>query len=115
MGADSMTVVYGLRFFLAHDDERLEDAVLAPYEYETEPRIVRAREAGLDYWWSRDADGGRYHLLIGRMLARLGAEYDLHASLTDTALSRCRDDVRRRLDRAGFDGEASLHLQVALH
>jgi hypothetical protein len=109
-----MTVVYGLRYRVVDDDEHLEDEELEPYELETEPRMVRARQAGLDCWWGRDCDGGAYYLLIGKILVRVGAEHDLHAQLTDAALARCREDVRRRLADAGFPGEASLHLQAWL-
>ncbi len=115
MGADSVTVVYGLRYRVAVDDEHLDDAVLEPYELGTDPRMVRARAAGLESWWGRDCDGGQWSLLIGRVVARLGAEHRLHAELTDAAWAGCRDDVRQRLAAAGFQGEASLHFQAHLH
>lgn len=115
MGADSVTVVYGLRYHVAADDQYLEDATLEPYELETDPRMVRAREAGLDSWWGRDCDGGQWFLLVGRVLAHLGAEHRLEAEFADATLASHREDVQRRLAAAGLRGEASLHLQAHLH
>lgn len=115
MGADSVIVVYGLRYHVATDDQHLDDATLEPYERETDPRMVRAREAGLDSWWGRDCDGGQWYLLVGRVLSHLGAEHGLRDEFTDAALAAHREDVRQRLAAAGLRGEASLHLQAHLH
>ena len=72
------------------------------------------RTAGLDVWWAHDGDGGEDSLLVGRLMARLGAEADQHTASSDEALDAARRAVRGRWAAASLDAAATLHLRASL-
>ena len=110
MGADSMVVVYGLRYSLGLDGE-VDDASLEPFETKEDPRIRAASRAGLETWFGKVADGGEYFLLVGTILGSFGAEGLERAQFTIDELGRVATSTQDGLRQAALEGTPMLHVQ----
>ncbi len=110
MGADSFVGWYGVRYPIDVQSGDF-DAIVEPFEAETDPRMVAAAAVGLDALWDRDTDGGQYFLLIGTELGELGAEHASEVRVPDAELAEHQARTRALLEQAALPGEPALHLQ----
>ena len=107
MGADSFLGFFGIKIALDPDDEETLDAV----GDDTDPRCVRAKQAGLQTHSGRMTDGEDYFLYIGKHLASLGLEHDFHVELTSEQIAELQISVRKKLVEAGFSEKPAFHFQ----
>lgn len=99
MGAPLAIVVFGVRIAFGDDFEGMEDLELRRHAW-----IKRARDAGLEHWWSRVDDGGpeAHAFYIGDIVAKVGPEnLPLESLAPDELVARCRQ-VGLRLVKAGL-------------
>lgn len=107
MGADSTLIFYGIRFeVLPEETEGLE--------LKTDSRLLRARDAHLEYWWGNfavDELQEACYLFVGKLLATVGHEgvYNLVHSPAELASLFERTDSR--LASAGVEGDPALYVQ----
>ncbi|MGM9480054.1 hypothetical protein ACS5PN_02570 [Roseateles sp. NT4] len=107
MGADSFIAFYGVKFELDPDNEDELDAC----DTDADPRCVQAKRAGLETFTGRMTEGEDYFLYVGRRLAWLGIEHDPHQARSAEQLSAVVEDVKAKLQVAGFSESAELHFQ----
>jgi len=105
MGADVFISFYGIEFPVP-DGEALTEI-----EEQNDVRVVRARQHRLDWWLGRLTDGAPFHLLVGKMIAQLGAEQSNGLDLTDADLSKLCEQTRQLLTDAGFQESPRLILK----
>jgi hypothetical protein len=104
MSADAFYALYGIRRLIGAD----EDAAVTLLELRKHPIQIAARSRGLDVWWGRCADGDQHYVLLGKMIAKLGAENQTSARLDDESLQKLAEDVRSKLKLAGFEDTPAL-------
>lgn len=107
MSADGFVVFYGLKFEIPSEYDAIE-----ALERETDERLVRATQHGLDHYFGRLTDGAPYHLFIGRTVGDLGIEGESYKALSAEAFNKMATETRKQLAAAGFEGEPVLHFQL---
>jgi len=109
MGADNVTVCYGLRFGLG---DNVSDADLEPFELNADARMVAAAGVELESYFGRVTDGGEYFLLVGVILGSVGVEEESHVEIQDDNLTTRMTRTRELLVEAGLRGRPALHFQL---
>ncbi|GGY61438.1 hypothetical protein GCM10011613_01040 [Cellvibrio zantedeschiae] len=107
MGADAFVGFYGIKIELDPDDEDELDAC----GEETDPRCVKAKQAGLECHSGNMTDGEDYFLFIGKNLAWLGLEHDQYISYSPDSFNAIVERVNSQLKNAGFTETPALHFQ----
>lgn len=106
MSYDLFSAYFGIRIVME------PAADVTALELRTDPRMVAARNAKLQYWWGRVTDGGYYFLLIGAELGRLGETQGTSASISLASMMQLITETSARLKQAGFFDEPAVHLQL---
>ena len=110
MSADAVYAFYGIRWqFDANDTETLNLLELRKH-----PHQLAAKASGLQYWWGRCAEGEHYYLLIGKMIAKLGAENQSSVRVEDSTLASIADEVRDKLGSAGYSDQPAMLFEFDL-
>jgi hypothetical protein len=105
MSAEACLVFFGLRLEVNKDEATL-------LEERKDPRLKQARQAGLKHYWGDFGGAGEHHFLfIGHQFGILGAENQLELQVDASELEQALQNTRKRLDEAGFIGDAKLYLQ----
>lgn len=107
MGADAFHVYYGLRWEI---DLEAEDE-LSRLESRSDPRLVAARENGLDSWWGLTEDENVCFLLVGGLVGHFGWQHGHDGRLSDAAVAELMEGTRARLRAAGLAGEPAWYFQ----
>jgi hypothetical protein len=105
MSAPACVVYYGLRFEVSPGE-------VEGLESRTDPRILAARRAGLQFYWGDvAAPEERYVLFVGAPLGMVGPENELEIQLSTADFEALAASVRTNLVRGGFAGDPAIHLQ----
>jgi hypothetical protein len=106
MSADNVIVFFGVRYIVESAEE------LERLEARDDPRAIRARRGQLRIYWGCTTEGGPYFLLVGTEIGRFGVEGISRAEVSGGEVHRIMEETRRKLDEAGLEGEAKLHIQL---
>lgn len=107
MSADAFHVVYGIRWEIDVEDERL----VSLFEQRREPRQLAAWQQKLDVYYGVTIDETRHFLLIGKLVGHFGWEYLPAMRITDAEKSATAEQTKKRLLAAGFQDEPAWHFQ----
>lgn len=108
MSAESCVIFYGVSFELIDDEIEI-------CELRKDPRMQMARGAGLDcHWGAFGIDQERYLLFIGLLLGIFGPEHRLEGQYSPESLLSAFQEVNKKLQDAGLQGEPKLFVQYAL-
>lgn len=98
MGADVVTIYYGIRF------QVVESTELQQLRIGKHPLARLARKVGLDHYWGNFSMGGDdfYVLYVGTKLGEFGHEGLPELELSDERLGKIQRDTKKKLAQAGF-------------
>ncbi len=107
MGADSVTIFYGIRFQV-EDKAEIDKLLIAKH-----PLAKAARKVGLRHFWGNfSVDGGEFYLLyIGTEIGTFGHEGLYDIEISDERFAKIQRDTRKKLAEAGFSLVPSLFAQ----
>ncbi len=107
MGADSVTVYYGIRYQVV-DPEEVRQLMLGKH-----PLVKLAKRFKLDHYWGNfSIDGVDYHLLyIGTELGSFGGEGKFELEIADEKYGKIQRDTRKRIESAEFSLKPALFIQ----
>lgn len=107
MGADSVTIFYGIRFQV-EDKAEIDKLMIGKH-----PLVKAARKEGLKHYWGNfSVDGGEFYLLyIGTEIGTFGQEGKTEIELSDNQFGKIQKDTRKKLAKAGFSLVPSLFAQ----
>ncbi|HEV7279559.1 MAG TPA: hypothetical protein VGN57_05045 [Pirellulaceae bacterium] len=101
--AETTVVMIGARIFVSEEDvEALENR--------SHQLIKKAREARLHFYWGSPGEG-RYCLMVGKILAKLGVENEASLEIPSTAIDELVSEVREAFENAGIRESANLIAQ----
>jgi hypothetical protein len=106
MSAESTIAFFGIRFDVPETE-------VEELELRRHPLIAKARTASIQHYWANF--GGvdpKYVLLLGRKLSTIGFEDAIDYTVSQGELVNIMEDVRRKLQAAGFDQEPELIIQI---
>jgi hypothetical protein len=110
MSADAVYAFYGIRWQFDANDAETENLL----ELSKHPHQLAAKANGLQNWWGRCAEGEYYYLLVGKMIAKLGAENQSSVRVDDSVLASIADETRTKLLSAGFSERAAMIFEFEL-
>lgn len=98
MGADSVTIYYGIRFQVTEKKE-IDQLLIGKH-----PLVKAARRVGLEHYWGNfSLDGGELNILyIGKEIGTFGQEGLSEIELSDDRFGKIQRDTRKKLAKAGF-------------
>ncbi|MEQ1646827.1 MAG: hypothetical protein ABL959_25455 [Pyrinomonadaceae bacterium] len=98
MGADSVTIFYGIRFQI-EDKAEIDKLLIAKH-----PLVRAGKKVGLNHYWGNfSRDGGEYYLLyIGTEIGTFGHEGSSDIEISDDRFARIQRDTRKKIAKAGF-------------
>ena len=98
MGADSVTIYYGIRFQVTEKKE-IDQLLIGKH-----PLVKAARRVGLEHYWGNfSLDGGEFNVLyIGKEIGAFGQEGLSEIELSDDRFGKIQRDTRKKLAKAGF-------------
>ncbi len=107
MGADRVTLFYGIRFQVSDPVE------IDLLNLNRHPLIEAARKVGLNHYWGNFAlDGGEYYLLyIGTELGEFGFEGKADLEISDSVFAKIQRETRKKIITAGFSLVPALIVQ----
>lgn len=108
MGADRVTVFYGIRYQVEDESE------LSLLRLGRHPLIKAAKKHKLQHYWGNfTIDGGNdyYLLYIGTELGEFGGEGKHEMELSDDGFAKIQRDTRKKLATAGFSLKPALMVQ----
>lgn len=108
MGADRVTVFYGIRFQVT------DEAELSLLRLGRHPLIKAAKKHKLQHYWGNFAIDGEndYHLLyIGTELGEFGGEAKYELEMSDDRFAKLQRDTRKKIAEAGFSLKPALMVQ----
>ena len=104
MSAESFVVYFGLRFALDPDE-------VESLELRSDPRILAARKARLDYHWGNFGGlDAKYLLYVGYELGVFGVENSIETRFTGEDLQAIMEQTKAALIETGLNGNPELHL-----
>ena len=107
MGADRVTLFYGIRFQVTDSEE------ISLLNVRKHPLVKTAKKHGLDHYWGNfGQDGNDFTLLyIGRDLGEFGHEGKFETEISDDEFAKIRRDTAKRIKEAGFSLVPALFVQ----
>ncbi len=107
MGADRVTIFYGIRFQVS---DEVEISLVSRGKH---PLVKSARKYGLQHYWGNfGIDSGEYYILyIGTEIGEFGGEAKSDLELSDDSFSKIQRDTRKKIAAAGFSLVPALMVQ----
>lgn len=103
--AATTIVFYGIRFEVTEDD-------ITALESRTHPKILAAKEVGLEYYWGNfDSPDEEYVMFIGKLIGKIGVEDHREFQFKATEITEIEKLVSGRLRQVGIVEKSSLHFK----